>query len=69
MRWLGPDLCQVSVPLLESLWAHADTQLKGQACHESQRHENNYVLCSCMMETFPLKVIKPVIIYPVVIAL
>lgn len=71
MRWLGPDLCQVSVPLLEPV---------GSCWHPVNRpglpwvpnwlwHENNYVLCSCMMETFPQKVMKPVTAYPVVIAL
>lgn len=71
MRWLSPDLCQVSVPLLApagSCW-HPVNRPGPLWVPNWPWHENNDVLCFCMMGTFPQKVMKPVITYPAVIAL
>lgn len=72
MRRLGSDLCQVSAFLSWRLWARADTQSTGQAHHGSQISEDmktTGVICLCVLGTFPQKVMKPVITYPVVISL
>lgn len=71
MRWLDPDPCQVSVPLLEpvaSCWLPVNRPGLPWVPNWPW-HENNYVLRFCVIETFPQKVMKPVITYPVVIAL